>query len=251
MPKYFAPGTSAGGERGRTIRVVAPELRPSSGVVDAAPEWIDDGNARLRLENLSLRPRDRFLVDLMYYTGIRAGEALSLFTENMHFGGGSPELGCGNPTAHFHVATHNDTENGARAKGASRTLEVAPHLVDRYIDYVLERSERGADGGSKHVFVNVYTRGAELGRAMSYSGVRKLVKRCGRRIGFDLTGPHMLRHTFATRLIRGIDCEKVDLDVVQSLLGHRSISSTRIYTHDLEVAKRQALLSLAPRGLDL
>lgn len=86
---------------------------------------------------------------------------------------------------------------------------------------------------------------------MTYAGLRKLVIRCGTRIGYELTGPHMIRHTLATRLVRGIGCEPQAMDVVQAVLGHRSIHSTRVYTHDLERAKKEALAALAPRSVVL
>ncbi|MFF2318259.1 tyrosine-type recombinase/integrase [Arthrobacter sp. NPDC058097] len=147
----------------------------------------------------------------------------------------------------------NSTENGARSKGAERTLHVTPPLVERYVDYVLERSAvLGLDDHSKHVFVNLYDRENDyLGRAMTYSNAYDLVKRVGDKIGIPLTRPHMLRHTFATRLVRGIDCDRQDLDVVQYLLGHRRIESTRVYTHGLEPAAKAALAALAPRAIEL
>lgn len=250
--KYFAPGSPGGGEHGRRRRVLAEELQPVRRDAEKEPEWIDDAGARQRLETLSLNCRDRFLVDLMYYTGIRAGEALSLFTGDMHLAGGSPDLGCNDADPHFHVRVDNPVENDARAKGAARLLWVTEDLVERYIDYTLERNRvLGDSDRSPHVFVNLYTPGKNLGKAMTYSGARKLITRCGVRIDYALSGPHLLRHTLATRLVRGIDCEAQPLDVVQSILGHASITSTRIYTHDLEAAKKIALASIAPRRIDL
>jgi integrase/recombinase XerD len=250
--KYFAPGTPAGGEYGARRRVLADELRFGSDDEDGDPQWIDDAGARNRLEELPLRARDRFIVDLFCYTGVRAGEALSLFKADMHFGGGSRELGCRVVDPHLHVRLDNPVENGARAKGAARVIYAGEHLVERYVDYLLERARLlGTDDMSPHVLVNLYAHGEHRARAMTYSGVRKLIVRCGERIGFSLQGPHTLRHTVATRMVRGIDCDPQPLDVVQVLLGHRSISSTRIYTHDLEAAKKAALLSLAPRSASL
>lgn len=252
--KYFPPGTAAGGEHGAHRRVLSDALKPRGpGQEDAELEWVDDPAARRRLENLELNARDRFLIDLLYFTGIRVGEALSLFSGDMHFGGGSPELRCRRVDPHFHVLMGNDTENGARSKGAERTLHVTSLLVERYIDYVLERTAvLGPADHSKHVFVNLYDRESEyLGRAMTYSNVYDLVKRVGGRIGFPLTRPHLLRHTFATRLVRGIDCDRQDLDVVQYLLGHRRVESTRIYSHGLEPAAKAAMAALIPRAIHL
>ncbi len=73
-----------------------------------------------------------------------------------------------------------------------------------------------------------------LAGAMTYSSVKRLLSRCSKRINYDLSGPHMLRHTFATRLIRGIDCDPVPVDVVQALLGHAALSSMQVYTHNAE-----------------
>lgn len=251
--KWFAPGTPGGGEHGVTRRVFVPELASNNrSQVQSDPKWIDDAGARERLELLDLNARDRFFVDLLYFTGIRVGEALSLFTKDMHLGGGSPALGCRLADAHFHVTLDNPVENGARAKGCARILPVNSHLVERYIDYVLERQEvLGADDRSPHALVNLYTHPAYLGRAMTYSGAKALMDRVGARIGFDISGPHMLRHTLATRLIRGIDCEQQREDVVGAILGHRSAASIRVYTHDVERAKRAALDAIAPRSIVL
>src|SRR5690606_3245738 len=138
------------------------------------------------------------------------------------------------------------------AKGGPRVLFVHRDLVDGYIDYALERrrvlAQRGVVDHSPHVFVNLYGDDRWLGRAMSYTSVKRLMDRCSTRIGFDIRGPHMLRHTFATRLVRGIDCEAVPLDVVQALLGHVSLTSTRVYTHDTEAAMKAATVAMTARS---
>ncbi len=74
---------------------------------------------------------------------------------------------------------------------------------------------------------------------MHDSGVRKVIDRVGSRIDFDISGPHMLRHTLATRLIRGIGCAPQPRDAVGDILGHRSEASTNIYVHDREQAKKR------------
>jgi hypothetical protein len=198
-----------------------------------------------------LSARDRFLIDLLTTSGIRVGEALSLFVADLHFGGGSQQLGCPHADPHFHVRVDNPVENSAGAKGGPRTLFVHRDIVESYIDYALERRKileaRGVCDASPHVFVNLYSEDRWLGRSMTYSSVKRLLNRCSNRIGFALSGPHILRHTFATRLIRGIDCDPIPLDVVQALLGHAALSSTRVYTHDTEAAMKAATIAIAAR----
>jgi site-specific recombinase XerD len=252
--KYFAPGTRGGGERGTRRRVLADELR--AGPVELAPpRWIDDENARDRLASLELPLRDRFLVDLLSTTGIRVGEALSLFIADLHFGGGNRQLGCSLRDPHFHVRIDNPVENEARAKGGPRTLFVHRDLVESYVDYALERrkilSQRKIADRCPHVFVNLYSEDRWLGRAASYSTVKRLMDRCSKRIGYDINGPHVLRHTFATRLVRGLGCDPVPLDVVQALLGHAVLTSTQVYTHDTEAAMKKATLAMTARQATL
>jgi integrase len=91
--KYFAPGTAGGGERGAVRRVLVDELR-SKHAGAPQPRWISDEDARNRLAELLLPARDRFLIDLLTTTGIRVGEALSMFVADIHFGGGTRSLGC-------------------------------------------------------------------------------------------------------------------------------------------------------------
>ena len=86
---------------------------------------------------------------------------------------------------------------------------------------------------------------------MSYGTVKRLMDRCSKRIGYDITGPHMLRHTFATRLVRGLGCDPVPLDVVQALLGHAVLTSTQVYTHDTEAAMKKATLAMTAQPATL
>lgn len=250
--KYFAPGTGGGGEHGKMRKVLARELKSLEPVAQVQPLWIDKAEARQKLENLEMNPRDRFLVDIMYYTGIRVGEALSLFTADLHFSTDSRSLGCNKGDPHFHVKTDNPVENGARAKGKPRHLHVTDDLIEKYIDYALERNRiLGSHDQSPHVFVNLYSQEEFLGRALTYSTANSVAASCAAKINFPLSGPHIFRHTLATRLRRGIDCEAQDLDVIQVILGHSSIDSTRIYTHDMESVQKAALKSVAPRTVSL
>jgi hypothetical protein len=114
--KYFAPGVAGGGEHGcgapwagRGAAQSASRLRRRAG--SATPERGIDSPSRCCRHGIGL-------IDLLTTSGIRVGEALSLFVADLHFGGGSQQLGCGHADPHVHVRVDNPVEDSARAKGA-------------------------------------------------------------------------------------------------------------------------------------
>jgi integrase/recombinase XerD len=157
------------------------------------------------------RLRDRLLFAVLYDTGMRIGEALGLRHEDL-------------AAAEREVSiTARVNDNGARVKtGRSRTIPVGGDLLRLYADYL--HTEYG-DLDSDHVFVNLW--GRPVGHALSYRAVYDLVLRLRKRTGIDFD-PHWFRHTAATRMLR----EQVPLEVVSTLLGHASVTTTAdIYGH--------------------
>lgn len=231
--------------------MLARELRSARPRRDGQLRWVSDATARQRILDEHLRPRDRFLVDLLYLTGIRIGEALTLRTADLHFGGAPESSDCPRMDPHFHVGENNSDDDGPSAKGR-RVLPASERLIDSYVDYVLERFRiLGDEDPAKEVFVGLYATATPKGAPLGYGGARNVVVQLGREIGFAINGPHMLRHTLATRLIRGHESEKVADDVVQAILGHASIASTRVYTHDVESLMHAALADSPARSLTL
>ena len=240
-PRYIAAGLY-GGEQGRIRQVRVPELHVKDRGVTGPVESIESDGARATVLSIELVGRDRFLVDLLYFTGLRIGEALALFREDLHFLADSSALGCPVRGPHVHICS-NDVTNGARLKSGPRWVPVPDRVVFSYEDYLLERQEAVGLDDNPHVFINLYRR--NRGSAMSYAGVRDIFERISRILSMRLR-PHMLRHTRATMWLRGIDTPRLDMDTVRVLLGHASLEATTIYAHsrgeDLRAAVSNAAL---------
>jgi integrase/recombinase XerD len=147
--------------------------------------------------------RDRALLELMYASGLRASETISLAVGDVNL---------------EHGVLH------ARGKGSKERLvpvgEKALTAVRVYLRSGRPRLVRGGD--EKKLFLNF--RGGPLTR----QGLYKIVLRHAESAGLSgRMSPHTLRHSFATHLLSG-GC---DLRSVQEMLGHADLSTTQLYTH--------------------
>lgn len=169
-------------------------------------------------------PRDRLFFTVLADSGLRVGEALGLRHE---------DIDC--PGRLLTVRPRHNS-NGARVKsGRQRSVPVPAELVRRYSDYL---HDQYGDLDSDYVFVNFS--GPTAGAAWRYSSVAGLVWRLRARTGVQFT-PHSLRHSYATELMR----RGVPVEIVQTLLGHASVSTTsQTYTH-LKVQDARAALARA------
>ncbi|GHO79675.1 integrase [Ktedonobacter sp. SOSP1-85] len=161
--------------------------------------------------------RDKFLLSLLYETGMRVGQALGLRHADISVENGE-----------VLVVPRNDNPNGARTKSrAVYTLPALTPLMQLYTDYLID--ELGAleyDTLPDFVFVNLWE--GEIGRPLTYAAVMSLVKRLRKKTGVDFT-PHMFCHSRATTWIRD---DKLPLPVVSRLLTHTSIQTTNdTYLH--------------------
>lgn len=155
----------------------------------------------------ALGVRDRTMLELLYASGLRVSELVTLRT--------------------FQIGL-NEGVLRVTGKGNKERLvpfgEVAQEWLERYLHAA--RPELLDGRQSEDLFVT--TRGAQAGRAMSRVMFWGLVKRYALAAGLAVTpSPHTLRHAFATHLLN----HGADLRAVQMLLGHADISTTTIYTH--------------------
>jgi len=184
--------------------------------------------------------RDRFLLVVLWFCGLRVGEALGLRRSDLHLVSAASALGCTIGGAHLHVLAR-DNPNGARAKTGDRAVPVRAEVLSCYDRYLAERQACRAAEACDFVLVNL--RHAPLGRPMTGDAVRKWLAALSRRAGLErVITPHMFRHATATELLaRG-----ASIDVVKELLGHASIRSTEVYMHPGIDAQRAAVDRLGP-----
>ncbi|MGE0703264.1 MAG: site-specific tyrosine recombinase XerD [Vicinamibacterales bacterium] len=168
--------------------------------------------------------RDRAMFELLYATGLRVSELVSLRPTDLHLDAEYVTcLGKGNKERIVPI--------GEQAAQWVRRFQVEarPHLGVKG-----RRPQRGA----ARLFVNA--RGGPLTRV----GFWKILKAHGRRAGLPGSlSPHVVRHSFATHLLdRG-----ADLRSIQLMLGHADLSTTQIYTHVLEARLKSVYERFHPR----
>lgn len=154
---------------------------------------------------------------LMLQAGLRVGECCKLAWSDL--------VWCDKPRTAIEIGSH------AAKGGRERTVPVNRTLAER-IDTSWEQVHYPHDFAPAHFALA--TRGNRP--PVTVRTVERAVQRVGKAVhGLRLT-PHMLRHTFATRLLR-----VTDLRTVQMALGHRRISTTEVYTHPSQDDLRAAL----------
>jgi integrase len=170
--------------------------------------------------------RDRLIVVLMARAGLRRGELCGLRRGDVHLLADSTALGCEVARAHLHVV-RRENSNGAWAKSRRQRVVPLDFLVVRAFDtYQFERMRTPEAADSDFVFVNLFRE--PLGAPMRPDAVGELMVAASRRAGLDhQIRAHQLRHAAGSNLADA----GAGIDVVAELLGHASVSSSRVYVH--------------------
>jgi len=145
--------------------------------------------------------RDKAMLEVLYASGLRVSELLSLSKEDI-----------------------NDDLGFLRCfgkGGKERIVPVGRQALNALQDYISEGLPiLLKNKNTPQLFVNFH------GSKMTRQGFWKIIKKYGDMLNLDIT-PHTLRHSVATHLLEN----GADLRVVQEILGHEDITTTQIYTH--------------------
>jgi integrase/recombinase XerC len=173
------------------------------------PVFVEESKMTLLYNNVSFSDdfsgkRDRLILELFYYTGIRLSELISIRIGDINRLDGTLKV------------------MGKRKK--ERMLPLAPDLISLMFDY-LEWREKEFGATNKSDPLIVTNSGEQAYPKLIYRIVNKYL---GAVTTLDKKSPHVLRHTFATHMLNN----GADLNAVKELLGHASLSATQVYTHN-------------------
>lgn len=148
--------------------------------------------------------RDIAMIELLYASGLRISELLSLPLREIYFNDGFVRI---------------------FGKGSKERLVPTSERALKWIKNYLDRSRPTLDKHQLSMGIAFLSaRGKQMSRMGFWKILNKLVKESGIRKDIH---PHTFRHSFATHLLEG----GADLRAVQEMLGHADISTTQIYTH--------------------
>lgn len=158
--------------------------------------------------------RDQVIVELLYGSGLRVSELVSLNKEDIDLSGSLIRV---------------------RGKGGKERIVPLTDLAgNAIIDYLRQRKDE-----DEALLLNYQ------GTRLSSRSVRRILEKIEKKAKLNQhVHPHMLRHTFATHLLDG----GADLRSVQELLGHKKLSSTQIYTHLTREKLRNVYIKSHPRA---
>lgn len=163
--------------------------------------------------------RDRAMLELLYATGIRVSELISLKVSDVNL---KMEYLCCSDSHKERIIPFGS---------------IAKEALQRYLDE--GRSKLVEDDTYEWLFTNC------SGGVMSRQGFWKLIKAYGKKAGIEAEiTPHMLRHSFAAHMVSN----GADLRSLQEMLGHSDISTTQVYAQVGQKRIREVYMSAHPRG---
>lgn len=164
------------------------------------PDFLHDDELKKILDlpiNNLFEIRNSLIIHVLYSSGLRLSELTSLKKED-----------------------YNENENTFRITGKGKKQRIV--IFSKRTKELLELYLKNRFDECEYLFIN------KNGTKLTNRGVELILKNISLKyLGHDKLHPHMLRHTFATKLLNN----GMDIRVLQELLGHDSLNATQVYTH--------------------
>ncbi len=165
--------------------------------------------------------RDQLIVELLYTTGMRRAELIGLTLSDLDLGRGTLKV------------------LGKRNK--ERILPLLKGMAPRIERYLEARAAEFPQAAPDHFFLT--GSGNKVYDTLVYRIINKYLSKVSAK---TKKSPHILRHTFATHLLN----QGADMNSVKELLGHTSLASTQVYTHNSIAELKRIHGSAHPRNQD-
>lgn len=165
--------------------------------------------------------RDKMILEMLYGTGIRRAELISLRLQDINWGASLLRV------------------LGKRNK--ERMIPLSAHLIDLLKHYLQVRTNEFESGVPDRLFLT--NQGKALYPKLVYNTVRRYLSMI---TSSEKRGPHVLRHSFATHLSEN----GADLNAIKELLGHSNLAATQIYTHNSIEQLKKIYQQAHPKGED-
>ncbi len=163
--------------------------------------------------------RNRLIVELFYSTGIRRIELINIKLNDLD------------------ISQKTLRVIGKRNK--ERMIPLIPSVMITLQQYIESRSK--LEPVLDEVYLLLTKKGTKLYETLVYRVINNYFSQVSSK---EKTSPHILRHSFATHLLN----EGADLNAVKELLGHSSLSSTQVYTHNNIAELTKVYKNAHPRG---
>lgn len=166
------------------------------------------------------RSRNKLIVKLLYYGGLRASELINLKVEDF-------------------VTEKNICRISIFGKG-EKTRYLYLDKANKFHETLIEEIEAFIDEKKLKRNEYIFSSQKKFSQSMSRKTLTKLIKEAGKRAGIDRKiSPHWFRHSNATHSLKA----GADISLVQKSLGHSSILSTQVYLHLVDEESNSKFLS--------
>jgi integrase/recombinase XerC len=147
--------------------------------------------------------RNRLIIEMFYFTGIRLSELINIKKSDIDF--------------------HNLTIKVLGKRNKERIIPVNSNFMDRILDFLKYKDKEPVIAETDNLFTG------KTGKKLYPKAVYRIINTYLKLVTpIEKRSPHVIRHTFATHMLN----HGADLNAIKELLGHANLSATQVYTHN-------------------